>query len=211
MMKTVHSLVVLSLAAAAIACASEGVVVDPSGRPIPHARVACAGLSAETEAAGHFSIEIASPCRATVSASGFETKQVQLVPTSLARVQLSLAPRSEHVVVTATRHETDVAEAGAAATIITAADLTAQEYPSLGDTLRDVPGIQIVQSGRPGSLTNVYGRGGQYNAMLVLVDGVPMNDPGGTTCTVRSSTLVTANSRPPMRNGSNVVWVNAWL
>jgi vitamin B12 transporter len=83
-------------------------------------------------------------------------------------------------VVTANRHETDVAEAGAAATIITAADLKAQEYPSLGDTLRDVPGIQIVQSGRPGSLTNVYGRGGQYNAMLVLVDGVPMNDPGGT-------------------------------
>ncbi len=180
MMKSVHSLLFLSLAAAATACASEGIVVDPSGRPIEHARVACAGLSAETEAAGHFSMDIAGPCRATVSASGFETKQVDLVPTSTAHIQLALAPQSEHVVVTANRRETDIAEAGAAATVITGADLKARDYPSLGDTLREVPGIQVVQSGRPGSLTSVYGRGGQYTAMLVLVDGVPMNDPGGT-------------------------------
>ncbi len=179
MMKTVHSLVFLSLAAAATACASEGVVVDPSGRPIQHARVACAGLSAETEAAGHFSIALAGPCRATVSASGFETKQVDLVPTSAAHIQLALAPLSEHVVVTANRRETDVAEAGVAASVITATDLKARDYPSLGDTLREVPGIQIVQSGRPGSLTDINVRGGQSTATLVLLDGVPMNDPGG--------------------------------
>ncbi|HEY1205745.1 MAG: TonB-dependent receptor [Bryobacteraceae bacterium] len=178
-MQNVHSLVFLSLAAAALACASEGVVVDPSGRPIQHARVACAGLSAETEASGHFSIEIGGPCRATVSASGFETKQVELVPATPAHIQLAIASRSERVVVTATRHETDIAEAGAASSVITAADLQAQDYPSLADTLREVPGIQVVQSGRPGSLTDIYGRGGQYTAMLVLVDGVPMNDPGG--------------------------------
>lgn len=179
-MKTVHSLILLSLAATAVACASEGVVVDPSGRPIQHALVVCGSLAAQTEAGGHFSIDTQSPCHATVSAFGFETKQVDLVPTAPAHIQLSIAPRSERVLVTATRHETDIAEAGASASVLTAVDLKAQDYPSLGDTLREVPGIQIAQSGRPGSLTDLYGRGGQSTAMLVLVDGVPMNDPGGT-------------------------------
>ncbi len=177
-MKIVQSIVLLSLAAT-LACASEGVVVDPSGRPIQHARVACADLSAETGPGGHFSLALTSPCRATVSARGFETTQVELDASAAAHIQLAIAPRSERVVVTATRRETDIAEAGAAASVITAADLDARDYPSLGDTLREVPGIQIAQSGRPGSLTDVYGRGGQSTAMLVLIDGVPMNDPGG--------------------------------
>jgi vitamin B12 transporter len=178
-MKNIHSLVFLSLAAAALACASEGVVVDPSGKPIEHAQVACAGLASQTAADGHFSLDIAGPCHASVSASGFETKQVDLVPAVAAHIQLSIAPRSEQVVVTANRRETDLDETGAAATVITAADLRAQDYPSLADVLREVPGIQISQSGRPGSLTDLYSRGGQSTAMLVLVDGVPINDPGG--------------------------------
>jgi vitamin B12 transporter len=186
-MKIFHSLLFF-LAAAAVACASEGVVVDPSGRPIEHARVVCGSLAAQTEAGGHFSIDIQSPCRATVSASGFETKQVELVPTSSAHIELAIAPQSERVVVTATRRATDVAEAGAATTVLTAADLKARDYPSLGDTLREVPGMQVVQSGRPGSLTEVFGRGGQYTAMLVLVDGMPMNDPGGTINLAGSTT-----------------------
>ncbi len=179
-MKSIHSLLFLSLAAAAVACAAEGVVVDPSGRPIEHARVTCAGLATETASGGRFSLPLSEPCRASVSAPGFAAKQVELVPTALARVELAIAPRNEQVVVTATRRETDIAETGAAATVITAADLRAGAYPSLGEELREVPGLQIVQSGRPGSLTEVFSRGGQYTSTLVLVDGVPMNDPGGT-------------------------------
>lgn len=187
-MKTAHSLLCLSLVAAAVACASEGTVVDPSGKPIEHARVVCSGIAAETAPDGRFSLNIGNPCRAAVSAAGFETKQVDLVPTATARIQLSIAPRSEQVVVTATRRETTLEEAGAAASVVTAADLRARDYLSLGDVLREVPGIQIAQSGRPGSLTDVYGRGGQSTAMLVLVDGVPMNDPGGAINLAGSTT-----------------------
>ena len=178
-MKNVHSLLFLSLAAAAIACAAEGIVIDPSGRPIQHARVACADAAAETGADGRFSLPLTAACRAAVSAPGFETKQVDLVPAAPARIQLSIAARSERVLVTANRRETDIAEAGAATSVITAADLEKRDYPSLGDVLREVPGMQVAQYGRPGSLADVFGRGGQSTGMLVLVDGVPMNDPGG--------------------------------
>jgi outer membrane cobalamin receptor len=178
-MKIAHSLLLISLAAAASACASEGVVVDPSGRPIEGAQVACAGLAARTQPDGHFSLALAEPCRATVSAPGFETKQIELVPTAPARIELAIAPRSESVIVTATRRETDVVETGAAATIVAADDLEARADPSLGDALREIPGIQIAESGRPGSLTELYTRGGAYTSTLVLLDGMPMNDPGG--------------------------------
>jgi vitamin B12 transporter len=178
-MKNIRSLLSLSLVAAAVACAAEGVVVDPSGSPIPHARVACAGAAAETGPDGRFSLPLSASCRASVSAPDFETQEVDLDPTAAPRIQLSIAPHSERVVVTANRRLTDIAEAGASASVITGADLRALDYPALGDVLREVPGLQVAQSGRPGSLTSLFGRGGQSTAMLVLVDGVPVNDPGG--------------------------------
>jgi vitamin B12 transporter len=178
-MRNIHSLLSVFLLAAAVVSAAEGVVVDPSGRPVPRARVECARATVITGADGRFALPSAGACRATISARGFETRQVDIVSGVPARVQLALAPRSESVVVTATRRSTAIEEAGAAATVFTAADLQIQGAPPLADLLREVPGLQVARSGRPGSLTAVYGRGGQATAMLVLVDGVPVNDPGG--------------------------------
>jgi vitamin B12 transporter len=179
-MRNILSLACLPLLTAALACGAEGIVVDPSGRPIEGARVVCAGATTETAADGRFSLPLSAPCRASVSAPDFETLEVDLVPATPARIQLSIAPHNERILVTANRRQTEIVESGVAATVITGADLRTQDYPSLGDALREVPGLQVVQSGRPGSLTSLFGRGGQSTAMLVLVDGVPVNDPGGT-------------------------------
>jgi outer membrane cobalamin receptor len=47
------------------------------------------------------------------------------------------------------------------------------------DILRDLPGLQIVQSGPVGSVVSLFTRGSNSTQTLVLLDGVPLNDPGG--------------------------------
>jgi outer membrane cobalamin receptor len=47
------------------------------------------------------------------------------------------------------------------------------------DLLRQVPGLQVVETGQRGGLTSLYTRGSQRTGTLVLLDGVPLNDPGG--------------------------------
>ena len=175
-----HSLLFVSLLLSAGAVrAADGVVVDPSGRPVQNAVVECAGATSKTGADGRFSFPLVEHCRAAVSAPGFETARLEVVSGVLARIELSLAGLRELVVVSATRRETAPEEAGVAATVLGRADLERRQSPALSDALRDVPGLEVVRYGRPGSLTQVFTRGGQRTAALVLVDGVPMNDPGG--------------------------------
>jgi vitamin B12 transporter len=157
---------------------ADGVVVDPSGRPIPNARIECAGDSATTEPDGRFSLPKTGQCEAAVSAAGFETIHVKLV-SAFARIELPIAALSERVIVSATRRETTVEEAGISASVVNRAELDGRQFPTLGDVLREVPGLQVARSGRPGSLTQVFARGGQRTATLVMVDGIPMNDPDG--------------------------------
>jgi len=169
----------LSAAYAQPAPSVNGAVVDPSARPVPAARVECAGRTATTGLDGRFSFPGVDRCEAAISARGFETKIATLVSGVETRIELAVAGLSETVIVSATRRETNIEQSGASANVITREEIEALGFPSLGEALRDVPGIEIAQYGRPGSLTQMYSRGGQSTATLVLIDGVPVNDPGG--------------------------------
>ncbi len=157
--------------------AIEGVVLDPSGRAIPGARLECAGRVALSGFDGRFSLPGIDRCRAAVSAEGFETRTVELEPG--AAIELGVAGVRERVVVSATRHETNLEQAGVAATLIGRAELERRGFPNVAEALREVPGLSVARYGRAGSLTQVFTRGAQRTATLVLIDGVPVNDPGG--------------------------------
>jgi len=83
------------------------------------------------------------------------------------------------VVVTADRVERDVARTTSTVTVIDGAALRAAGIVQLGDALRLVPGLQLVRAGAQGAQTSLFLRGGESDYVRVLVDGVPMNDPGG--------------------------------
>lgn len=87
----------------------------------------------------------------------------------------SLSP----VVVTATRVPFAQSLSTTSTSVITSDDLRARGIVSLADALRDVVGAALVQTGSPGGVTSLFLRGGQSNYAKVLVDGVPINDPGG--------------------------------
>jgi vitamin B12 transporter len=83
----------------------------------------------------------------------------------------------ETVVVTATRIPTPELQIANSITVITADDIAAQDLTTLPDVLQDAPGLNIVQTGGPGGLTDVYMRGTNSNHVKVLVDGIDVSDP----------------------------------
>jgi vitamin B12 transporter len=84
------------------------------------------------------------------------------------------------VVVTATSTPLALDRVPASVTVLDGAALRAEGITQIADALRMVPGMAVVQSGSYGAPTSLFTRGAQSNYTKVLVDGVPVNDPGGS-------------------------------
>ncbi len=85
------------------------------------------------------------------------------------------------IVVTATRIPTPQSQIASSITVITAEDIAARQEQSLPDALKEVPGLNLVQSGGPGGQTSVFMRGTNSNHTKVLVDGIDLSDPSNPT------------------------------
>lgn len=81
------------------------------------------------------------------------------------------------MVVTATGIETPEDQLAASVTVITKDDIARNQYQTVVDVLKAVPGMNIVQSGGPGKQTSVFVRGTNSNHVLVLIDGMNAADP----------------------------------
>lgn len=68
-------------------------------------------------------------------------------------------------------------EAASSYTIITAEEIETFQYRNVTDALKTVPGLHVVQSGTRGSQTSIFTRGANSNQTLVMIDGLPVNDP----------------------------------
>ena len=79
--------------------------------------------------------------------------------------------------VTASYVRTPIADTPASVTVITAAQLRRRGVTTLAQALEAVPGLNVVQSGGPGAQTSVFIDGTNSEDVLVLRDGVPVNDP----------------------------------
>jgi vitamin B12 transporter len=88
---------------------------------------------------------------------------------------------AESVVVTATRIPTPESEVASSITVITADEIAAMQSQTLPDVLKNVPGLNLVQSGGPGGQTTLLMRGTNSNHTKVLVDGIDVGDPSSPT------------------------------
>ncbi len=89
----------------------------------------------------------------------------------------ALEDQPDTVVVTATRIPTPELQVASSITVVTADDIAAREIKTLPDLLRQVPGLNVVQTGGPGGQTSVFMRGTNANHTKVLVDGIDVGDP----------------------------------
>lgn len=84
--------------------------------------------------------------------------------------------RLPDVTVTATRVPLALARTPAGVTVIGRDEIDRRGYVTLVDALEAVPGMRVVQQGGPGGLASVFMRGTGSNHVLVLRDGMPVND-----------------------------------
>ncbi len=126
-------------------------------------------------AAGKYKIEVT---RETFAAG--ET-QVELAAgqTRDLRISLELEPLSASVVVTAAAEPVATVAASTPVSILTRADIENQQQVSLVPLLASLPGVSFARLGREGGATSLFLDGGNSNFTKVLVDGVPVNEPGG--------------------------------
>ena len=94
----------------------------------------------------------------------------------IARSQQDSLPR---VVITATRVATPAGSGISAATVIDRAFIERSGLRDVAELLRFVPGVVIARSGGSGAQSSLFLRGGENDYVRVLIDGVPVNDPGG--------------------------------
>ena len=116
---------------------------------------------------------VAPTFQSTTSDSVYLTKSVK------AELDITLATQTltQQVSVTATATPTPIAQIGASVTVLTADDY--RQYTEVQDPLRQIPGLQMTQTGQLGGTSALSIRGGNTDANKVLIDDVPVNDIGG--------------------------------
>src|SRR5712691_1836280 len=79
------------------------------------------------------------------------------------------------VIVSATRTEIPLDQSPSSVSVIDSQDIDRKQIERVGDALREVPGLSVVQTGTPGQLTSVFTRGLRSEHTQVLLDGIPVN------------------------------------
>jgi len=167
-------------------------VVDPQGAAVSGARVAlCRRGEAvplavrDTSGDGEARFQIdnlsAEGFTAEVLAPGFAISRTDLPASSSSlTISLTLPSASETVVVTATRSPVPEQETASSISVLSGPELEAMHPVSIADALRFLPGAVVNNSGQRGGLGSLFVEGGDSRYNKALLDGVPINDPGGT-------------------------------
>lgn len=93
-------------------------------------------------------------------------------------VDTAAAQRETAITVVATGSGTLIAETGQSVSVIDHAEIAAIQGPDLTRVLERLPGVTYTRNGDQGGFTGVRVRGADAEQVLVLLDGVRINDPG---------------------------------
>ena len=181
---------VICLLAAASAAEIKIKVVDPQSAVVAGAQVvllpegsAAPAAVAITSAEGLavFRGIASNSYQVRVLAPGFAAKTADVSPSAeLVTVELSLAPAAETVVVTATRSPVLTQAAGADVETLSGGQIEVMHPVAADDAVRFLPGAVVNTAGQQGGLSSLFVRGGDSTYNKVIVDGVTVNEPGGT-------------------------------
>ena len=166
-------------------------VIDPQSAAVAGAQVELLSSSTNTllstkttsaEGAAVFHTDETSTLRVRILAPGFAEQSADIPSGSSAAVtvQLHLAPAAETVVVTATRTLVPSESSGAVVETLSAQQMQVMNPVAANDALRFLPGAIINTAGQRGGLSSLFVQGGESRYNKVIVDGVAINEPGGT-------------------------------
>jgi vitamin B12 transporter len=166
-----------------------GTVSDPLGAIVPGATVELLNgttviKTTTTDGAGNYAFDLAESARYRIRAvaatfQSTTSESIYVAKSAKAELNLTLATQTltQQISVTATATPTPIAQIGASVTVLTADDY--RQYTEVKDPLRQIPGLQMTQTGQLGGTSALSIRGGATDANKVLIDDVPVNDIGG--------------------------------
>ncbi|MFY9559209.1 MAG: TonB-dependent receptor [Terriglobales bacterium] len=165
-------------------------VVDPHSAAVAGAQVSLyrasesaplQGRTTSGEGVATFDVDTSAPLSVEVLAPGFAVARADVAPSSSAvTVALQLATASETVIVTATRTPAPEQETASSVSLLSGDEITTMQPVSFGDALRFLPGAVVNVAGQRGGLGSLFVRGGDSRYNKVLVDGVTVDESGGT-------------------------------
>ncbi|MFM9935112.1 MAG: TonB-dependent receptor, partial [Novosphingobium sp.] len=128
-------------------------------------------------------------------------------------VLISDTIRPETITVVATGSPRRIDQTGQPITVLTAADLDRLQGPDITRVLEQVPGLTLSRTGGPGAFTSVRLRGADSEQVLVLIDGVRVEDVAAPGAGFDFGTLTSGGiERIDVLRGSNsVTWGSAAL
>ncbi len=100
----------------------------------------------------------------------------------------------EDFVITATRTPTPLEKiGGSSVSVVTAEDIETKKQTQIRELLKDVPGVDISTQGGPGTSSSIFIRGAEAKNVLVLIDGVMVNNPSDPNRSADIGTLTVDN------------------
>jgi outer membrane cobalamin receptor len=185
------ALLVLFSATAVQAGALKGTVLDPSGRPVPQAHVTLLRSLAvvdqqQTDSQGVFKFAPLADGKYTlaVDAPGLASPQAEVeiygAKIQTLELHLQLSAVQQQVVVSASLAGSLASEVGSSVSVVSGQEINDRAAQNVLDVLTGIPGVEASQAGRHGGATGVFVRGGESNYNLVMVDGMELNQFGGS-------------------------------
>ena len=160
-----------------------GTVTDETGAVVPGATVTLSGSDegrvTQSDATGEYVFPAVSVGTDAVTAalSGFSAATLEGIvvadaPVEVRDITVSIASFGDTVVVSALRTEVRVVDAPVTASVVPAATLETTASTNVGELLRSVPGVNVVQlSARDVQVTSRQSTGPAANSQVVLMDG----------------------------------------
>ena len=176
--------------AAAASGSIHGTVTDPLGAVVAGAQVELLregkpAAATTTDAEGKYRFSPLAPGRYQVrtqapSFNAERSESIYVGSSSNTAVDLTLkvGSVSQQIVVSATGIDLPETQTGASIAVVPSSRY--QYNPALLDPLRQVPGVQVLENGQRGINESLFIRGGESKANKVLLDGIPLNEIGGT-------------------------------
>ena len=168
-----------------------GTLTDPSEAAIVGAVVTAQPLDAaganvhtETGPNGKYSLTLnPGRYRVRIRHPAFKTEEQELTlgagDSRTWNVRLQLQPMSADVVVSASAEPATIENTAALVNIVTREEIDQRGEIWLTPLTQGIPGVSFSQLGPMGGSTTFFLDGGNSNYTKVLIDGVPVNQPGG--------------------------------
>jgi len=174
--------------------AIRGVVTDPSGAPIAGATISATPIlqssfpspasQIKSGADGRYKLTLLSgKYRLDIIRTDFDgiQREFSLAPGQSVEwsPRLALAVLSSSVVVTAAAEPAPAEYTTSPVDVLTQDDIAQRQEVWLGDLLATAPGAAFTRLGALGGITSFFLDGGDSDFTKILIDGAPVNQPGG--------------------------------